>query len=119
MAYCFSWKFWTIYHFFVVNFAEIYEDGEIGLKNQKPRQSLNVFIQNITSKKQSNLNTTEHGVSVEKVYVPQSPWVELILFVPNQAEDLALWEKQDPQNEDYFPKIPGSDRQPLQKVTLA
>lgn len=41
---------------FVVNFAEIYEDGEISLKNQKPRQNLNVFIQNITSKKHSNLN---------------------------------------------------------------
>lgn len=32
MAYCSSWKFLTIYHFFVVNFAEIY-DGEILLEN--------------------------------------------------------------------------------------
>lgn len=37
MAYCSSWKFWTIYHFFVVNFAEIYENGEIILKTQNPR----------------------------------------------------------------------------------
>lgn len=117
MAYCSSWKFLTII-FFVVNFAEIY-DGEIILKNQKLKQNLNIFIQNITSKTHSNLNTTEHGVSAQKVYVPQSPWVELTVFVLSQTEDLALWEKQDPQNEDYFHKIPGSDRQPLQKVTLA
>lgn len=71
------------------------------------------------AKKHTNLNTTELGVSGQKVYVPQSPWVELIVLVPNQTEDLALWEKQDPQNEDYFHNIPGSDRRPLQKVTLA
>lgn len=49
------------------------------MKKNKRKKNLKIFIQNRTSKNHTNLITTEHGVSVQKVYAPQSPSEELIM----------------------------------------